>query len=274
MIAGDPLQGVVTGRYLFGAPMPKRPTHWTFTRTPVSSAPEAIPNKYPDGALDVRRLVRQPAAVCAPTWHRTTARWRRTDSCRCRSPPTRRRACPYAYTLEGRRRGRVAAAHRQPHQRCRASGAVVHRRQAAAVLQSAERRRRGPSSSRSASTARRSPGIPIDVTLTQIQWHSVRRAEGNGFYSWETERKEVPSGEWHLTSAADPVPLDIPLPAGGYFILEARAARRPGALRPSRATSFYALGEGYTAWERYDHNRIDLVAREARPTSPATPRGS
>ena len=24
--------------------------------------------------------------------------------------------------------------------------------------------------------------------------------------------------------------------------------------------SFYALGRGYTAWQRYDHNRIDLVA--------------
>ena len=24
-------------------------------------------------------------------------------------------------------------------------------------------------------------------------------------------------------------------------------------------TSFYALGEGYTAWERFDHNRITLV---------------
>ena len=24
-------------------------------------------------------------------------------------------------------------------------------------------------------------------------------------------------------------------------------------------TSFYALGAGYTAWERFDHNRIELV---------------
>ena len=26
------------------------------------------------------------------------------------------------------------------------------------------------------------PGVKIDVKLTQIQWTSVRRAEGNGFY--------------------------------------------------------------------------------------------
>ncbi len=101
-------------------------------------------------------------------------------------------------------------------------------------------------------------GIPIDVTLTQVQWISVRRAEGNGFYSWETQRKDVPSGEWHLTSAADPVPLDIPLPAGGFFILEARAHADRDRVTVTR-TPFYALGEGYTAWERYDHNRITLV---------------
>ena len=101
-------------------------------------------------------------------------------------------------------------------------------------------------------------GIPIDVTLTQVQWISVRRAEGNGFYSWETQRKDVPSGEWHVTSAADPVPLDIPLPAGGFFILEARAHADRDRVTVTR-TPFYALGEGYTAWERYDHNRITLV---------------
>ena len=38
-IAGDPLQGTVTARYLFGAPMGKRPARWTFTRTPVFGAP-------------------------------------------------------------------------------------------------------------------------------------------------------------------------------------------------------------------------------------------
>jgi uncharacterized protein YfaS (alpha-2-macroglobulin family) len=103
------------------------------------------------------------------------------------------------------------------------------------------------------------PGVAIDVTLTQIQWQSVRRAEGNGFYTWETERKEVPAGTWHVTSAAAPVPLTAPVPAGGYYVLEARAAADQGRFTVTRE-SFYALGEGYTAWQRYDHNRIDLVA--------------
>ena len=45
-IAGDPLNGVVTARYLFGAPMGKRPTHWTFTRTPVFRRPPRSPTSF------------------------------------------------------------------------------------------------------------------------------------------------------------------------------------------------------------------------------------
>ncbi len=38
-IAGEPLKGVVSARYLFGAAMGTRPVKWTFTRSPVSTAP-------------------------------------------------------------------------------------------------------------------------------------------------------------------------------------------------------------------------------------------
>ena len=48
----------------------------------------------------------------------------------------------------------------------------------------------------------------MTVTLTQIQWTSVRRAEGNGFYTWDSERKEIEAGSWTVTTAAEPVPLE------------------------------------------------------------------
>src|SRR5258708_3909029 len=106
------------------------------------------------------------------------------------------------------------------------------------------------------------PGVKIDVTLTQIQWTSVRRSEGNGFYAWESQRKLVPSGQWQATGASGPVTLTAELPAGGYFVLEATADAGQGRFTVSRE-SFYALGRGYTAWQRYDHNRIDLVAERS-----------
>ena len=73
------------------------------------------------------------------------------------------------------------------------------------------------------------------------------------------ERKEVPRESGTSRARADPVALDIPLPSGGFFILEARANADRERYTVTRSP-FYALGEGYTAWERYDHNRIDLVA--------------
>ena len=102
------------------------------------------------------------------------------------------------------------------------------------------------------------PGVAIKVTLKQIQWNSVRRAEGNGFYTWETERKEVDAGKWDVTSDATATPLHIDLKNGGFYVLTATATDKGG--RSTRTVvPFYALGAGYTAWERYDHNRIDLV---------------
>jgi uncharacterized protein YfaS (alpha-2-macroglobulin family) len=101
-------------------------------------------------------------------------------------------------------------------------------------------------------------GVPVKLTLTQVQWHSVRRAEGGGFYTWETERKEVPAGDWEVTSGPQPSPLHLELKQGGYYVLRATATDEEGRTSTS-AASFYALGAGYTAWERFDHNRIELV---------------
>src|SRR5207245_5508785 len=67
----------------------------------------------------------------------------------------------------------------------------------------------------------------------------------------------VERGRFTVTSEPDPVPLAIPLPAGGSFTV--RADARDGAYKASTRLSFYAIGSGYTAWARYDHNRIDLV---------------
>jgi uncharacterized protein YfaS (alpha-2-macroglobulin family) len=101
-------------------------------------------------------------------------------------------------------------------------------------------------------------GVTVHVTLTQVQWHSVRRAEGKGFSTWECERKEVQRGNWDVVTGAEPAALHISLPKGGYYLLRASASDAEGR-STTTVTDFYALGAGYTAWERYDSNKIDLV---------------
>jgi alpha-2-macroglobulin len=258
-IAGDSLAATIKARYLFGAPMVKRPTHWSFTRTRAYSAPEKIRDAFPPerwvfvGESD-DKLPLKPEVAAKDAQLTAAGELPLT----LKTEPAA--GAPYAYTLEGDvedvSRQHIAnraslivhpapwyvGVRRIPYFNDQSRG--IHTEIVAAALDG---------------TA--VPDIPVHVTLTQIQWNSVRRAEGNGFYTWDTERKEVPAGSWTATSAASPVPLDIPLPAGGYFVLEARADADNGRYTVTRE-SFYSLGSGYTAWERYDHNRIDLVAEK------------
>jgi uncharacterized protein YfaS (alpha-2-macroglobulin family) len=104
-------------------------------------------------------------------------------------------------------------------------------------------------------------GVPVHIVLHRIQWNSVRRAIGNGFYEWDTNREEIEAGSWDVTSAGTAVPLHIPLESGGEYRLTATARDEEGRSTTTRAW-FYASGAGYTAWERFDHNRIDLVAEK------------
>src|SRR5207247_2406998 len=57
-------------------------------------------------------------------------------------------------------------------------------------------------------------------------------------------------------------PLSVPLPAGGYFEMTAVAKDAEGHSTTTK-TNFYSLGTGYTAWERFDHNRITIVPEKA-----------
>ncbi len=255
-IAGEPLKGGVTARYLFGAPMGARPLAWAFTRAVVYSAPAAIYEKFPEERWefvgspddDVERggEVRRDDATLA-----------KTGDFGLELTPPADAGMPYVYTLEADvedvSRQRIAN---------RAS-LLVHpapwyigvRRLPYFVNQKDGVKTEIVAAAPNGDVA---PGVTVQVTLTQIQWNSVRLSEGNGFYTWQTERKKVAAGSWTVTTTAAPSPLDITLPNGGYFILEATARDGDSRVAVTR-TSFYALGDGYTAWARFDHNRIDLV---------------
>lgn len=252
-IAGGTLNGEVSARYLFGAPMANASAKYRLFREQEYSVPAPILEKFSRdqfqfiGYIDGRREevgaeeVELSSAGTVEVEHATPLdlQW------------------PYRYTLEGD----VVDVSRQ-HIAGRASF-VVHpapwyigiKRRPYFIEQ-----KDGLSTALIAVTpdGTVTPGVPIQVTLTQIQYHSVRRAEGNGFYTWETTSEEKVAGTWQVTSGAEPVPLAVPLPSGGSFTLKARATDPDGRATTTQL-SFYALGPGYTAWTRYDHNRIDLV---------------
>jgi uncharacterized protein YfaS (alpha-2-macroglobulin family) len=265
-VAGEVLRGVVTARYLFGAPMGVRPVTWRYSKTPARTAPAAITEKFGEDrwVFVGSASLESPFAEAGDIRREESAL--EASGALPLSLETRRDAgVPYIYSLEGD----VEDVSRQ-HIANRASLTVhpapwyVGIRRPSYFLQ----QRTGLSTEivSVGVDGEVAAGVPVDVVLTQVQWTSVRRAEGNGFYTWDTERREIEAGRWTVVTGAQPVPLAIEFKNGGYYILEARGREEDAAdgdRTPARSavtrTSFYVLGSGYTAWARFDHNRIDLV---------------
>jgi alpha-2-macroglobulin len=259
--AGDAVKGTVTAKYLFGAAMQSRPATWTWTRTPGGAAPRAVQEALPDGDRWEFVGAVEHRLDQAPVMSRE-GKTARGGELTVDLPTKLDAGVPYVYTLEAD----VEDVSRQ-HIANRAS-VTVHpadwyigiRRPNYFLEQKGGLKTELVAISPAGQVV---AGVPIDVKLTQVQWSSVRRAEGNGFYTWDTEKKLVPAGSWTVTSGQAPIALEAPLPAGGYYELEATAREASGRFAVTR-TSFYAIGAGYTAWERYDHNRITLVADKPR----------
>jgi alpha-2-macroglobulin len=254
-LAGATLKGVVNARYLFGAAMGNRPARWTFSRSPVYQAPPAVHKTFPadrfafvgvgdrvrpeQGDLDARS-----ATVDQNGQLTIDLDTRPSDG------------LPYEYTLEADVEdvSRQHIANRSSFLVHPAPWYIGLKRPSLFVDQ-----KDGLSTEVVAVAPNGTPvsGVLVDVTLVQVQWHSVRRAEGNGFYAWDTERTEKEVGHFTVTTGMEPAPLAVPLSEGGSFMLRAEA--HDGDVQSTTRLSFYALGAGYTAWARYDHNRIDLI---------------
>jgi len=257
-LAGTRLKGVVTGRYLFGGAMSGRDVRWTYTRAPLFAVPAVVTDSFPLDRYVFLDEEREDGGDRAP--EPLLAREGKLDAqgqLELDLDTDIKAGRPYQYTLEGEVTdvSRQTIAGRAGFRVDPAPWYVGLRRPAyfADV-------KTGVDTEVVAVDLAGKPaaGVPVTVVLTQVQWHSVRRAEGQGFYTWETERKETEAGRWEVTTSAVPSPLHVPVENGGYFVLRATAQDAEGRSTTS-ATSFYVLGSGYTAWERYDHNRIDLV---------------
>ncbi len=256
-IAGERLAGVVSGRYLFGAVMKDRAVRWTYSAQPVLDVPDAVRNFDRENEYEFL------------DWE-SARKWTRTEPLQEKrgklgpegdlalSLETKKTAgIPLRYTLEGE----VTDVSRQTIAG-RASSLVNPAPWYIAVkkLPYFVDARAGADTAIAAVglDGKTAAGVPVRVKLEQVQWHSVRRAEGNGFYSWDSKETRVPAGKWTVPTGERPAPLHVPVPGGGFYILEARAQDGEGRFTTT-TSSFYATGEGYAAWQRYDGAQIDLV---------------
>jgi uncharacterized protein YfaS (alpha-2-macroglobulin family) len=264
-LAGTKLDGTITGRYLFGSPMSGKPVKWTYSKQKLFDIPEKITNRY-DGFTflgfdwDAEESSEDgsdydPSVVQVSQNEGTL---NEKGELKLKLETDEAAGWPYSYILEGT----VTDVTRQ-----QISNRASTRIDPAPWYIGIKTPPYFADSSKGVDTSIVAagldglavPGVEVKIELKRLQWTSVRKAEGNGFYEWETERKEVPADEWTITTTADPVPLHIPITDGGQYVLRAHASEPKTKRTTSTTDWFYALGEGYTAWERYDHNRIDLI---------------
>ncbi len=257
-IAGATLKGTITARYLFGATMAGRPVKVTYSKETIQSVPKAVEDRFDPGTY----------AFLQEAWYQD--RYYGEEQIFQKDmaldgegvlnidlPTDPKAGVPVSYTLEGdvtdvsrqTIAGRASmAVHPAPwYLGLKRPGYFVDLKDGLETAVVAATPRGEPA-----------PGVEATLSLQQVQWISVRTAEGEGMYSWESKRedKEVWTGK--VTTAAGPVPVKIPLAQGGYYVLKVTATDAQGR-STTTDTDFYSLGPGYTAWRRYDHNRIDLV---------------
>lgn len=254
-VAGAMLHATLDARYLFGSAMARRPVRWSVTRQPAFSVPNAVLEKYP---ADKYAFGYYPQAAARPNPRVAGADATLDASGKLAVDVASSRDVDiaYRYTFEGD----VEDVSRQ-HIANRATVVVAPAPWYIGLGRPAYFTDVATGTNVGVVAVDRTgqavPDVPVTLTLLHVQWNSVRHAEGGGFYSWETQRLETPAGTWSITSEATPVSVHIPISAGGYYELRAVAHDADG--RTARTdTSFYGLGKGYTAWQRYDNNRITL----------------
>jgi uncharacterized protein YfaS (alpha-2-macroglobulin family) len=252
-IAGAMLRATSTAQYLFGSPLANRPIRWTVTRDADTGAPAAILERFPTFTFGQGEHEYRESAAVAGNTATTDARGQFSAEVASESPSDR----AYRYTFESE----VTDVSR--YQIAGRTSLVVHPASFYVGLALGERFVAANQPAEIRLVAANLQGQPVSganvtLTLMRVQWNSVRAAQGDGFYEWRTERTETAAGTVSSTTGADPVAVRIPVGEGGSYVLRATARDAAG-----RATTtelqFYALGSGYTAWERFDHNRITLT---------------
>ena len=110
------------------------------------------------------------------------------------------------------------------------------------------------------------PGVDVELVLARRTWQTVRRKGVGGYYHYISKAVDTEIGREVKQSGDGPKKLRVAVPDPGYYVVTAQVKDSAGRVNRS-STGFYAYGQGSAGWERYDHDRIDLIPdkKEYRP---------
>lgn len=111
-----------------------------------------------------------------------------------------------------------------------------------------------------------SKGKVVKVELIKREWHSVQEKEEGAYYRYRSEPVDRVLKTLELTTSDKPSYVEFVLEKAGFYLLRVSSKDDRGHILKS-GFGFYCIGEGFTSWERYDHNRIDIVPekKELKP---------
>ncbi len=122
---------------------------------------------------------------------------------------------------------------------------------------------------------RATAGAKVVLKLSRQTWVAKQVAAAGGGAYWTNELVESEAGECEVTTGREPVACEFVAKEPGSYVVRgvAEVGGKAGARSKSLAseavavtgyTSFYAVGAGEIGWQRYDHDRIELVADKSK----------
>jgi uncharacterized protein YfaS (alpha-2-macroglobulin family) len=251
--AGDFFEGVVSGRYLFGAAMGGQPVHFTLERRPGAHTPPGF-ESYRFGVI---RYERGLYATLAQGDSLLDA----NGELRVRAPlPGNEHGAPATLVFEATvtdpaRQELSARQELTLHPGLFYIGLKPH----TTFLDLSRNREMRLDVATVDPAGRPVAAEGLVVEVVRRQWNSVREVGVDGRLRWRSAYTEEPVGSRCLsTEAGKAKRLRIPITRGGSYLIRATGSDVRGNTIRSEAY-FYATGEGYVSWERSDDDRIDLI---------------
>ncbi len=102
-------------------------------------------------------------------------------------------------------------------------------------------------------------GKKIKITIKKREWHSVRKAGIGGRYRWITRKEDKEIKNYEIKTERAPVSISFTPEKSGFYIIQANGEDS----RKNEIQSFayfYVTGKDYVAWERRDDDMIELVS--------------
>ncbi len=102
------------------------------------------------------------------------------------------------------------------------------------------------------------PGSTVSVTFFRRVWHSARKAQTGGRYSWVSEKQDIKVRTVKVKTGAEPVRRYFKPDKPGYYW--AKCETRDRKRNPTRTDfSFWVAGPGEAAWMMRDDDLVELV---------------